>query len=72
MIKRTLKIKFVLADGKLADLNISNIKEDITEEELVTAARSLLASRVVLLRGHPVNAIDKIELIETDRNILFG
>lgn len=71
-MRRTLKLKLELNDGTTGYLNISDIDEMATDQELVDLAMNIVQKDVARVKKKTVNALLEVNLVETDTKTLFS
>ncbi len=65
MESKVLVMTFKNEDGKKVNLRLSNIREDITDEEIATAMDAILAANIIVTSGGDIVAKEAAEIVVT-------
>ncbi|MBE6064453.1 DUF2922 domain-containing protein [Clostridium cochlearium] len=70
-MEKTLSMKFIDEKGKKVNMSISEIKDDLTEEQISTLMDVILAKKAAFKLDDPLVAKDSAQIVERTVNEVY-
>ena len=64
-MSKSLIMSFLTEEGKKASIRISNVKEDITDQEVKTAMETIIAKNIFTTKNGDLKTVDSAHIQDT-------
>lgn len=64
-MSRSLVMNFLTAEGKKTSIRVSNVKDDLTAQEVKTAMETIVAKNIFTSKNGDLQSVDSAHIVES-------